>query len=121
MDTASIELSRISKFFVDRDHTTVDEALARRRNYGVTLVCADDVECSYVLQLAVMTAVSLANRCFPGAVRIALDRRLADSLLVVWPTLGLTFAEALTRLAGATALVCSEASTEGTRTIVFGN
>ena len=121
MDTGSIELSRISKLFVDRDQTTVDEALARRRTYGVTLVCGADVERSYVLQLAVMTAVSLANRCFPGAVRVALDRKLADSHLLVWPTLGLTFAEALTRLAGATALVCSEASTEGTRTIVFGN
>jgi hypothetical protein len=121
MDTGSIEFSRISKFFVDRDQTTVGEALARRRNHGVTLVCGADVERSYVLQLAVMTAVSLANRCFPGAVRVALDRKLADSHLLVWPTLGLTFAEALTRLAGPTALVCSEASTEGTRTIVFGN
>ena len=87
MNTESTELSRISKFFVDRDQTTVDDALARRQNYGVTLVCGDDVECSYVLQLAVMTAVSLANRCFPGAVRIALDRRLADSRLLVWPNL----------------------------------
>jgi hypothetical protein len=121
MSTGTIELSRISKLFVDRDQTTVGEALARRRNHRVTLVCGADVERSYVLQLAVMTAASLANRCFPGAVRVALDRTLADSHLLVWPTLDLTFAEALTRLAGATALVGSEASTEGTRTIVFGN
>ena len=73
MESGNIELSRISKFFVDRDQTTADEALARRRDFGVTLVCGADVGCSYVLQLAVMTAVSLANRCFPGAVRIVLD------------------------------------------------
>src|SRR5437588_4582230 len=99
-----IEFSRISKLFVDRDQTSVDEALARRRNHGVTLVCGDDVAGSYVLQLAVMTASCLANRCFPGAVRIALDRGLADSRVLLWPSLGLTFAQALNSLAIASAL-----------------
>ena len=121
MDTRRIELSRISKLFVDRDQTSVDEALARRRACRLTLVCGTDVGRSYVLQLAVMTAASLANRCFPGAVRIALDRRLADFRCLVWPTLGLTLAEALSRVAGATTLVGSEGSTDDTRSIVFGN
>lgn len=121
MNTDKIELSRISKLFVDRDQTTVGEALARRRNYGVTLVCGDDVECSYVLQLAVMTAVSLANRCFPGAVRVALDRKLADSRLLVWPNLGLSFAQALKGLAGAAALGAPADCAARSRAVVFGN
>jgi hypothetical protein len=121
MDTGSIELSRISKFFIDRDQRTADEALARRRHQGVTLVCGADVGCSYVLQLAVMTAVNLANRCFPGAVRIALDPKLADSPLLVWPTPGVTFEETLTRLEGAAALVGPEGSSADGRVIVFGN
>lgn len=121
MDTEKIELSRISKFFVDRDQTTVDEALARRRNYGVTLVCGDDVACSEVLQLAVMTALSLANRCFPGAVRVALDRRLADSRLLVWPNLGLTFAQGLNRLVKGAVLNPPADCADGNRAVVFGN
>jgi hypothetical protein len=121
MESGNIELSRISKFFVDRDQTTADEALARRRDFGVTLVCGADVSCSYVLQLAVMTAVSLVNRCFPGAVRIVLDQKLAESPLLVWPTVGVTFGETLTRLAGARVLVDPEGLSAGGRTIVFGD
>src|SRR5258708_7789083 len=120
MESGNIELSRISKFFVDRDQTTADEALARSRDFGVTLVCGADVSRSYVLQLAVMTAVSLANRCFPGAVRIVLDQKLADSPLLVWPTVGVTFEETLTRLAAAGVLVGPEGSAGGGRAIVFG-
>ena len=86
-EASNSRASRSSLSIVTRRR--VDEALARRRAYSLTLVCGTDVGRSYVLQLAVMTAVSLANRCFPGAVRIALDRKLADLSLSgmadAWP------------------------------------
>ena len=121
MKAEKVELSRISKFFVDRDQATVVEALARRQGFTVTVVCGPDVEGSYVLQLAVLTAVAIANRCFPGAVRIALDRRLAQAPLLFWRVLGLSFGEALARLAGAAALVDPKGRERVARTVVFGS
>ncbi len=119
--TGDAQLSRISKLFVDRDQMRADEALARRQAFAVTLACGPDVAESYVLQLAVLTAVRLANRCFPGAVRVALDRSLADAPLRLWPTLGLTFGAALWQTAGAATLIDSKDRAEGTPVLLFGN
>jgi len=120
MDAANVELSRISKLFVDRDQTSVEEALYRRQRHAVSLVCGADVGRSYVLQIAVLTALVLANRCFPGAVRVVLPRALADAPLLVWPVLGLSFAQMLVQLAGASAVIAAQPSTEG-HTLVFGD
>jgi hypothetical protein len=97
------ELSRISKLFLDRDQASIDAVLARRQEYIVTLCCGDDVASSYTLQLAVLTAASLATRCFPGAVRAALSPALAEARLLLWPSLGLSFGEALDELLGSAA------------------
>src|SRR5688572_5519159 len=99
-----IRLSRISKLFVDRDETTTTAALARRQQHFVTLRCGSDVEHSYTLQLSVLTAANIANRCFPGAVRIALEQRLADASLLLWPSLKQTFGQVLVSLLGPDAL-----------------
>src|SRR5262245_17080687 len=121
MDIGNMELSRISKLFLDRDQMTANEALTRRRNYKVTLVCGPDVARSYTLQLAVMTAATIANRCFPGAVKIAVDRQIVDSPLLVWPMCGFTFGESLAHLVGAAALVEPQTLVENNLAIVFGN
>ena len=93
-------LSRISKLFVDRDDLSVKDALARRKGQKVTLVCGADVGTSYTLQVAVLTAANLAARCFPDAVRVVLDERLATLPLLPWPSMRLTFGQALSRIVG---------------------
>ena len=74
MGALDLELSRISKLFVDRDQASTESALARRQEFAVTLLCGDDVAGLATLQVAVLTAASIAIRCFPGAVRAASRR-----------------------------------------------
>ena len=105
MKTSGIRLSRISKLLIDRTEITTEEALARREMYGVTLRCGPDVEHSRTLQVAVLTAANIANRCFPGAVRIDLQPNLAEMPLLLWPSLHYTFGQALVSLLGPDALI----------------
>ncbi len=98
------QLSRISKLIIDRDQTTADAALALRRGYAVALCCGDDVAASYTLQLAALTAASIACRCFPGAVRVSYSPGLAKASLLVWPWLNLTFGAALAEILGPSAV-----------------
>ena len=95
MSAVDLQLSRISKLFVDRDQASAEAALARRQEFAVTLLCGDDVACSYTLQVAVLTAASIAARCFPGAVRASVSPKLAEAPLLMWPQLKLTFGQAL--------------------------
>ncbi|MGH7717159.1 MAG: hypothetical protein ACREML_14335 [Vulcanimicrobiaceae bacterium] len=118
MGAHDIELSRISKLFLDRDETSADVALARRREFTLTLLCGGDVARSYVLQLAALTAAALASRCFPDAVRVACPRTLLEAPLLVWPSLKLTFGQALADLSGATASADEKELAHG---LVFGN
>jgi hypothetical protein len=78
-------ISRISKVMIDLDQADAEAALARRRQFNVTLACGDDVASSYTLQLAVLTAASIGSRCFPGAVRTAISPKLAHAPLLLWP------------------------------------
>ena len=121
MDATGLEFSRISKLFLDRDQILIEEALARRQNYFVTLMCGPDVEQSYTLQLAVLTATNIASRCFPGAVRIALESSLRKSRLLLWPSLELTFEKALARLVGPHALIDQNGYDGFGGAVVFGN
>ena len=114
--------SRISKLFVDRDDITVSEALARREAHVVSLICGTDVGTSYTLQLAAVTAAALANRCFPGAVRVVLDDQLVDSPLLLWPSLHLSFGQVLSGIVGADALTTSQPRSGYVgRTVAFGD
>jgi hypothetical protein len=121
METLDKSLSRISKFFVDRDQTSVEAALWRRQKYAVNLLCGPDVEQSYTLQLAVLTAANIAGRCFPGAVRIVLEHKLAEAPLLVWPSLKRTFGQALACLLGPDALTDLRGHGQEGRTVIFGN
>ena len=122
--TNGMRLSRISKLFVDKDDMLVKDALTRRRGQKVALVCGADVGTSHTLQVAVLTAASLVKRCFPGAVRVVLDDRLAASPLLPWPSIGLTFGQALSRAAGKRRMLSGHGVHNRERdgaTIVFGN
>lgn len=120
MDTPQGRFSRISKLLVDRDDTATDAALERRQRYGVTLCCGGDVANSYTLQLAVLTAANIATRCFPGAVRALLERGLAESPLLVWPSCGWSFKQALVSIIGPAAMAEHDTSIEGSA-VVFGD
>jgi hypothetical protein len=121
MDTPGIRLSRISKLFLDRDETTVEHALERRRQNTLTLICGPDVEQSYTLQLAVLTAANIANRCFPRAVRIVLENRLAEAPLLVWPSLKRRFGQALAGMLGTGALNDVHGHEQEGQSLIFGS
>lgn len=112
-------LSRISKFFLDRDDITPSEALLRRRSGDVRLACGGDVAESRTLQVALLTSASLAARCFPDAVRVECDAMLAASPLLLWPSLELTIGDALTGILGEDCFAGPRS--EHGRTLVFGN
>ena len=103
------DISRISKLLVDRDQSSDAAALARRQGFFVTLCCGDDVALSYTLQLAVLTAASIASRCFPGAVRTVISPALAAAPLLLWPSLKLTFGEAVAEILGSDAQAAAPA------------
>lgn len=111
--------SRISKLLIDRNATSAGAALARRRAFGITLCCGDDVAASYTLQLAVLTAARIAVRCFPGAVRLVLTPVLARAPLLIWPWLHRTFGETLAETIGSAALTNSGEAAP--RSVIFGN
>lgn len=75
--------SRISKIFVDRDEEHPEASLTRREQQRVVLVCGPDVARSYTLQLAILSAAMIANRCFPNGVRIVIDKSFEESVTLV--------------------------------------
>lgn len=113
-------LSRISKLLIDRDQASVETALTRRQAYAVTLGCGDDVASSYTLQLAVLTAASIAGRCFPRAVRVVLAPALAQAPLLLWPWLNWTFGDTVAEILGPAALTDDGAS-QAPPALIFGN
>lgn len=120
MDTPDTSFSRISKLLVDRDETSIEDALAQRKRYTIKLSCGNDVAESYTLQLAVLTAANIASRCFPRAVRLALASGLAEAPLLVWPSLKQTFGQALATLVGSDAFIQASDMQAGRR-VLFGN
>jgi len=114
------DLSRISKLLIDRDQSSDAAALARRREYSVTLCCGDDVASSYILQLAVLTAASIASRCFPGVVRTVIPPVLAAAPLLLWPSLKLTFGEAVAEILGSDAPAGTAPAT-ASHALIFGD
>lgn len=115
------ELSRISKLLVDREGMSAADALARRQSFGVVIVCGDDAAYTRTLQLAVLTAVTVAKRCFPSAVRVALSQRAAAAPAIVWPGLHSSFGDALAQEVGPDALIDPHQPPDGRRAIVFGD
>jgi len=121
MSRREMTLSRISKLLVDSEELSLEEALARRERFQITLRCGPDVAGSRTLQLAALTAAGIAARCFPGAVRVVLDKALAGANLVVPPLTEGSFAAALENLVGARNLHLSIPAETGGRVLLFGN
>jgi hypothetical protein len=122
MEMTNNRLSRISKLFLDRDSTPVDLALAQRKSFQVALQCGSDAAHSRTLQLAILTAASLATRCFPGAVTAILEPAVADAPNLVWPSLSESFGQTLALLLGSERLANPLSFTIGTaRIVTFGN
>ncbi len=121
MSAVDPELSRVSKLFLDRDQTNAADALVRRQQHPVTLLCGGDVAQSYTLQLAILTAANIATRCFPGAVRVAISPDLKSAPLLLWPSLKLNFAQSLAEITGARALTDLGGQVAVGRAVVFGN
>lgn len=90
-----MKLSRIDKMFVDRDKVSSVEAQSRRSKFEVGLVCGADVGSSRCLQLAVLAAAAIAERCFPGAVRVAMPPDVADAPSLGWAGMAQSFGDAL--------------------------
>lgn len=120
MGAVDLQLSRISKLWVDRDQLSPKDIMARRRQFTVGLICGDDVAGSATLQLAVLTAAAIAVRCFPGAVWTTVSPELAASSLRLWPCLKLTFGEALLEILGPGATRDAHAEND-VRGLVFGH
>jgi hypothetical protein len=121
MNQPQMRISRISKVLVDRDQLTTDAVLARRKLYKVALRCGPDVARSRALQLAVLTAANIANRCFPGAVKIVLEPSLQTAGLLLWASIEQTFGQTLIDLLGTDALLSPEKFEEDGPVLLFGD
>jgi hypothetical protein len=78
------ELNRSIKLAIDSgEASTIDEARAIFEGYKLGIRVGPDVASSPTKQVAVLTAVNTARRCFLGGVEVELQRRNAH-LLVPW-------------------------------------
>jgi hypothetical protein len=116
-----MKLSRISKLLVDRDALSVREAQDRREQFAVTLWCGTDVGHSRTLQVAVLTAASVACRCFPGAVKVVLDQGVADSKLLLRPLIQESLVSALAELLGPQNVGISNVAEAVGKVLLFGD
>jgi hypothetical protein len=121
MDSPNISFSRISKLLVDGCQLSIQHALERRERFEVTLECGADVGRSRTLQLAVLTAANIADRCFPRAAKVVLDDSLRDARLLVWPVIESTFGEAIANVVGQENVKIAGTSEIGGRVLLFGD
>ncbi len=121
MNRSEMKLSRISKLLVDSHELSVGEAKARRERFAVTLRCGPDVAQSRTLKLAVLTAASIAARCFPSAVKVALDKAVIASDVGVPPLVQSSFAAALADIIGPKNLLISDDSETTGKVLLFGD
>jgi hypothetical protein len=115
-----MKFSRIDKMFVDRDKVSSEEAQSRRSKFEVAILCGSDVGGSRCLQLAVLTAAAIADRCFPGAVRVAIPPDVADAPCLAWAGMEQSFGDALRESASAR-LVSIVDVEPTTHCLVFGD
>lgn len=110
--------SRISKIFVDRDQELPTASLERRKHQVVELICGADVARSYTLQLAVLTAAMIANRCFPGGVKVVMEDAV-NSAALVFGRRSATLGKRLKRALGYDPT--ASAPTVGSHALIFGD
>ncbi len=115
-------LSRISKLFADRDSLPTLAGLAKRQQFGVTLVCGADVAFSYMLQLCVLTAARIATRCFPDAVQVVLPAQEGECPTLLWPELKNrpSFSAMLREIVGDQNVVADLSNLSHSNSLLFG-
>ena len=89
----------------------------------MTLVCGPDVAASYMLQLSVLTAAKISERCFPGAVRVALPAKVHGAATLLWPNLNddTAFGALLGQIVGAHNVVSDHDGLPCDRVLLFGS
>ena len=115
--------SRISKLFADRDSLSAEEGFRKRQEFTVTLVCGADVAASYILQLSVLTAAKISERCFSSAVRVALPAKVNGAATLLWPNLNddTSFGALLGQIVGAHNVVLDHDGPPCGRVLLFGS
>jgi hypothetical protein len=110
-------LGRITKLFIDRDDTSLEEAAALLAGCRLILRCGPEVDGSATWQAAVLTAANIACRCFPGGVRV--QGVGPGPLRVPWMST-CTFSQALVEVVGEDALRHGDQLWTGAIMIAFG-
>jgi hypothetical protein len=121
MSKQGIKLSRISKLLVDTDELSVGEAQTRRERFAVMLPCGGDVARSRTLQVAFLIAASIASRCFPGADKVVLGRRVVDSDIRLRPLIQGSLVAALKEIVGRQNVRVSDGSETVGTVLLFGD
>ena len=60
--------SRIDKLFVDQKEMAPEDSFAKRAAYRIDVICGHEVGTCRTAQAAAMTALRIAERCYPGGV-----------------------------------------------------
>jgi len=102
MGTKGVDLSRISKLLVDREEADPARVMADRRAFSVIIRAGAELASSRDQQLALLTAVGLANRCFPGAVRVQAPAVSLNAPVLVPNGRAAILADAISEAGGAT-------------------
>jgi hypothetical protein len=121
MPITSDTLGRITKLFVDRDKEFPELVRERLSRYRVALVCGPEVASSPSLQAAVLTAMNVANRCFPGAVSFhPPTTHPTPRLLIPWSG-AVALPHAVAEIAGPLAVGRPEVPKDAPAQLIFGS
>lgn len=95
-----IDLSRIDKLWLDRDGLDPAAARAARAAATAHITVGADVAASYGLQVALLTAVNLAAKCFAAPVVVDMPDGVWEAALLVRLGLAPTVGQAVQALGG---------------------
>lgn len=95
-------LSRIDKLFLDKGDIPLEEAIRRRTQHGIYMLAGTDLKESVGLQLALLTAVNLASKCFAQPAIVNANAEIFSYPCLVPAALSKTLGEALTKFGGTT-------------------
>lgn len=72
-------LSRIDKLAMDLHDIDPDDSRRIREKAGLIIVAGDDVQTSYGLQVALLTAINLGTKCFSNHIQVKASRATWDA------------------------------------------
>lgn len=110
-------LGRIAKLFIDRDNMSLEEATHHLSQFRVLVRCGHEIGRSANMQAAVLTAVNIASRCFPGSVRVV---GVGDEPVLVPWTPGRSCGDAIREIGGAGCLAPYDDTWSNSISVAFG-